>query len=161
METLESKYIYKRPFGNIRNDKCKLPNKMIIDDYYVNEYPDWVNAFVITKDYQIILVEQYRHGGGDFFLEIPAGKRELHESDEEGILREVKEETGFISLKSPIFLGEYMVNPAIQNNKIKTYLIVEAFKAYDLDLDETEEIKVRLYDFDCFEEMLLKDQINT
>jgi ADP-ribose pyrophosphatase len=43
-------------------------------------------------------VEQYRYAGDDMYLEIPAGKIEENESYEEGILREVKEETGFTSL---------------------------------------------------------------
>lgn len=139
-KTLDSEYLYKTPFGNLRKDKCELPNGMIIDNYYVNEYTDWVNAIVITKDQQIVLVEQYRYAGNDFFLEIPAGKIEEGESFEEGILREVRQETGFTSKSKPIKLGEFMVNPATQTNKIITYLIVEAYKEFEQNLDNTEEI---------------------
>ena len=49
-KTLKSEYIHKSSFGNIRKDICELPNGIIIDDYVVNEYPDWVNAVVITKE---------------------------------------------------------------------------------------------------------------
>ncbi|MGP4041867.1 NUDIX hydrolase [Gracilibacillus sp. D59] len=108
-----------------------------------------------------MLVEQYRHAGGDFFLEVPAGKREDNETHEEGLIREVKEETGYTSLNKPIFLGEFMVNPAIQNNKVKTYLILEAFKTEEQDLDDTEEIKVRLFDFDHFGDQLLGNKIKS
>src|SRR5690625_1902290 len=160
-KTLKTEYIHKGPFGNIRKDKCKLPNGIVIDDYYVNEYSDWVNAVIITKDKQLVLVEQYRHGGKEFFLEVPAGKKESHESDIDSIIREVREETGFTSLKPPVFLGEFMVNPARQNNKIKTYLLLDAFKAYELDLDETEEVQVSLYDFYRFEDLLLTGNVNT
>ena len=96
-KTISSKYLYKSPFGNLRIDSCQLPNGSVIENYYVNEYSDWVNAVVITKDNKVVLVEQYRHAGNDFFLEIPAGKVEDNESHEEGILREIKEETGYIS----------------------------------------------------------------
>lgn len=160
-KTLKTEYSHKNPFGNIRKDCCELPSGIVIDDYYVNEYADWVNAVVITKEHQIVLVEQYRHAGGDFFIEIPAGKKEGNETDEEGLVREVREETGYISLKEPIFLGEFMVNPATQNNKIKTFLILEAFKAYEQELDDTEEIKVKLYDFKSFEEKMLTNKIQT
>ncbi|MFT4416203.1 NUDIX hydrolase [Fredinandcohnia humi] len=159
--TLKSEYFHKSPFGNIRKDSCELPNGIVIDDYYVNEYSDWVNAVVVTKENQIVLVEQYRHAGDDFFIEVPAGKREGNESDEEGLIREVREETGYISLRKPIFLGEFMVNPATQNNKVKTFLIVEAFKAYEQKLDDTEEIKVRLLDFDSFGNQIITNRINT
>lgn len=160
-KTLRSEYLHKGPFGNIRKDSCELPNGMVIDDYYVNEYSDWVNAVVITKVNQIVLVEQYRHAGKDFFLEVPAGKKEGNETHEEGLIREIKEETGYTSLTEPIFLGEFMVNPATQNNKVKTFLILEAFKAYKQDLDDTEEIKVRLFDFDNFGKQIITNKIKT
>lgn len=158
---IKSKYLHESPFGNIRIDSCELPNGKVIDDYCVNEYSDWVNAVVITKENQIVLVEQYRYGGDDFFLEVPAGKKEGHETHEEGLIREVKEETGYTSLKNPIFLGEFMVNPATQNNKVRTFLILDAFSAYEQDLDDTEEIKVRLCDFNNFENELVENKTNT
>jgi len=160
-KTLKSEYLHKSPFGNIRKDACLLPNGQMIDDYYVQEYSDWVNAVVITKENKLVLVEQYRHAGKGYFLEIPAGKREGNETHEEGIVREVKEETGYISKDKPIFLGEFMVNPATQNNMVKTYLIHEAYKAYEQDLDATEDINVKLYDFSNFGELILSKKIKT
>jgi ADP-ribose pyrophosphatase len=160
-KTLKSEYLHKSPFGNIRKDSCELPNGIVINDYYVNEYSDWVNAVVITKENKVVLVEQYRYAGEDFFLEVPAGKKEGNETHEEGLIRELKEETGYTSLRNPIFLGEFMVNPATQNNKVRTYLVLEAFKAYDQDLDDTEDIKVKLFDFDSFGNQITKNKIKT
>ncbi|MBU9722736.1 MULTISPECIES: NUDIX hydrolase [Bacillaceae] len=160
-KTLSTEYVHKSPFGNIRKDSCELPNGLVINDYYVNEYSDWVNCVVITKDNEIVLVEQYRYAGQDFFLEVPAGKREGDETHEEGVIRELREETGYTSLRKPMFLGEFMVNPATQNNKIKTYLIVEAYKAFEQDLDDTEEMKVELYDFNSFGDLIMNNKINT
>ncbi|MBP1947469.1 hypothetical protein [Virgibacillus litoralis] len=48
-KTIDSAYLFKTPFGNLRKDKCKLPNGIVIDDYYVNQYADWVNDIVISK----------------------------------------------------------------------------------------------------------------
>ncbi|MFA1822662.1 NUDIX hydrolase [Virgibacillus oceani] len=160
-KTLNSTYVHKSPFGNIRKDCCELSNGIVIEDYFVNEYADWVNAVVVTKENQVVLVEQYRHAGGEYFIEVPAGKREGDETDEEGLIREVKEETGYISQKKPVFLGEFMVNPAIQNNKVKTFLILNAYKASEQDLDSTEDIKVRLFDFERFGKLMLERKINT
>ena len=81
---LSSEYLYRSPFGNLRKDQCELPNGTIL-----NEYSDWVNAIVITKENKVVLVEQYRHAAGEFFLEIPAGKMEENETYEKGILREL------------------------------------------------------------------------
>ncbi len=158
-KTIKSAYHYKTPFGNLRQDTCQLPNGIIIDDYYVQEYEDWVNAVVVTKDHQVLFVEQYRHAGHDYFLEIPAGKIEEGESHEEGIVREVREETGYISKTKPMKMGEFMVNPATQTNKIVTFLILDAYKEYEQDLDITEEIDVKLFSFDEIEEMIRGQQI--
>ena len=160
-KSLKSEYVYKTPFGNLRKDQCELPNGIVIDEYYVNEYSDWVNAIVLTKESQVVLVEQYRYVGDDFFLEVPAGKIEEYETHEEGILREIREETGYTSLSKPVLLGEFMVNPAIQNNKVKTYLILDAYKAYEQDLDDTEEINITLVDFESMGHLLKSGEIKT
>lgn len=73
-KTLNSSYLYQTTFGNLRKDTCELPTGQIIQDYYVAEYCDWVNAVVITKNLEIVLVKQYRHGAKSSFLEVPAGK---------------------------------------------------------------------------------------
>ncbi|MDQ0229026.1 NUDIX hydrolase [Metabacillus malikii] len=66
---------------------------------------------------------------------------------DEAILREVREETGYHSYEAPIKLGEFFVNPATQTNKVITYLIKDAVKLYEQDLDEYEEIDVYLFDY--------------
>lgn len=157
---LSSAYVYKSPFGNLRKDTLELPDGKRIDSYYVNEYDDWVNAFVVTKDQQIVLVKQYRHAAQDFFLEIPAGKTEGNESYQEGIVREVREETGYISDQAPIKLGEFYVNPATQTNKVITFLILDAYKAYEPELDETEFIDVHLVELEEIEKLIRKGEIN-
>ncbi len=160
-KTLHSEYLYKTPYGNLRKDQCELPNGFVIDGYYVNEYADWVNAIVITKDDEIVLVEQYRHAGDDFFLELPAGKIEENETYEEGIVRELREETGFTSDQKPIKLSELMVNPATQTNKVITFLIQDAYPAYSQQLDETEELDIRVFPFHSFGSLIRKNEIKT
>jgi ADP-ribose pyrophosphatase len=160
-KTLNSEYFYKTPFGNLRKDTCELPNGDVINEYYINEYSDWVNAIVITQEKKIVLVEQYRYAGDDLFLEIPAGKMEEDETYEEGILREVREETGYTSMMKPIKLGEFMVNPATQNNKVISYLIMNAFKEFEQTLDPTEDIEVHLFDFTDLGELIRTNQIKT
>ncbi|MUK88898.1 NUDIX domain-containing protein [Ornithinibacillus sp. L9] len=159
-KTLQSNYIFKTPFGNVRKDTCELPNGHLIESYYVNEYDDWVNAIVVTKENQIVLVEQYRHAAQDFFLEVPAGKPEDGETYRDAVIREVREETGYISEKDPICLGEYYVNPATQTNKVITFFIQDAYLAYDQNLDATEFIDIHLVDIDEMEAKIYAGEIN-
>jgi ADP-ribose pyrophosphatase len=159
-KTISSEYIYKTPYGNLRKDICELPNGNVMNGYYVNEYSDWVNAVVITEDQQIVLVEQYRYPTHDFFLEIPAGKVEENETYENAILRELREETGFTSNQKPLLLGEFWVNPATQDNKVITYLILDAYKAYEQELDTNEILDVKLFHFNEVEEMIRDKRIN-
>lgn len=160
-KTLRTDYVYETPFGNLRKEAVELPDGSVIEEFYVNEYADWVNAVVLTKDGELVLVEQYRHGGGAVYLEVPAGKLEAGESDEEGILREVLEETGYTSQRKPVLLGEFMVNPAVQTNKIKTFLLMDAYKAEDQTLDATEEIGVVLMEFAPFGAQLRSGTVNS
>lgn len=55
-EILQSEYLIKRPWLTARRDRVRLPNGVINDEYYVLEYPDWVNVIAITKE-------------GDFLME--------------------------------------------------------------------------------------------
>lgn len=159
-ETLSSSYLYKTPFGNLRKDTCELPDGHIIQDYYVNEYSDWVNAIVLTKNQEIVLVKQYRHAAQSSFIEVPAGKPEKDESYEEAIIREVREETGYTSTTPPVFLGELYVNPATQTNKVISYLITDAELTTEQELDDTEEIDVHLLDYNIMSKKIKTGEIN-
>lgn len=158
-KNLSSSYLFQTAFGNLRKDKCELPDGQIIEEYYVNEYADWVNAIVLTKEQQMVLVSQYRHAAQKVFLEIPAGKPEGKESYEEAILREVQEETGYTTDSSPILLGDFYVNPATQTNKIYSYLLVDAYLISEQQLDPTEFIDVKLVNLEDMKSLILNRDI--
>ena len=60
--TLKSKQIIKDKWISLREDTCKMSNDKIIEPYYVLEYSTWVNVVALTKEKDVILVRQYRHG---------------------------------------------------------------------------------------------------
>src|SRR5690606_37731216 len=92
---LESKYIIQRPWATLRVDKLELPNGNIKDEYYVLEYPTWVNMVAITEDENVLFVKQYRHGADQIMVELPAGVVEDDEEPEVAARRELLEETRY------------------------------------------------------------------
>lgn len=86
-KTVSSKYLVKEKWATLRVDVVDLQNGVIKDDYYVLEYPYWVNAVALTEDNKIIMVRQYRHGGDIISLEIPGGVIDGDESPADVIKR--------------------------------------------------------------------------
>ena len=59
---LSSEYLFKRPWLTARKDVVQLPDGRVNNEFYVLEYPDWVNVIAITKDDRMVMIRQYRHG---------------------------------------------------------------------------------------------------
>ena len=52
---LSSEYLIQRPWLTARRDVARLPDGRINNEYYVLEYPDWVNIIAITVDGEFVL----------------------------------------------------------------------------------------------------------
>ena len=83
-QKLASKYLVKERWATLRVDTCKLQNGSVKDDYYVLEYPNWVNAIALTKENKVIMVRQYRFAADIISLEIPGGVIDEGEEPEMG-----------------------------------------------------------------------------
>lgn len=155
---LKSKYIVKDKWISLRADTCKMPNGKIVDPYYVLEYPTWVNVVALTKQREVVLVQQYRHGCKKVLLELPAGCMETTDlSPTEAIERELLEETGYIG-KEFINTGTIAVNPANHNNLTHCFLALDVEWIKKPKLDDTEQIQVVLKPLDEVIEYLKKHE---
>lgn len=78
-QTVSSKYLFRRPWLTVRCEDMLLPNGNHIPEYYILEYPDWVNTIAITKEGKFVFVRQYRPGIGrtcyEFHMEFRRAKR--------------------------------------------------------------------------------------
>jgi 8-oxo-dGTP pyrophosphatase MutT (NUDIX family) len=141
-KVLESTYLRPR----FRMDRCELPTGFILDAT-VMEFRSWANVLAITSDKQAVLVKQYRHGVQDFLLELPGGIVEDGEEPLAGIQRELLEETGYAS-SNVIEVGWMFPNPAMQTNKLHSFIALDTELSSAQDLDEGEDIEVCLIPLD-------------
>jgi len=157
-KVLESTYLHKEPWLTVRKDKCELPNGNIVPSFYVNEYPDWVNAFALTKDGKVIMVKQYRHGIGETGIEVPGGVMEEGETPQQGVERETLEETGYVFEKIE-YLGKISANPSTTNNFMHMFLATGGEKVAEQNLDESEEVEVVLMSIDEVKNLIKENKI--
>jgi 8-oxo-dGTP pyrophosphatase MutT (NUDIX family) len=141
---LKSEYIVKDRWSSLRADTCRMPEGKIVAPYYVLEYPTWVNVFALTKQKEVVLVQQYRHGCQKTLLELPSGCMEATDiSPTEAIKRELLEETGYAG-KEFIHTCTISANPSSHNNLTHCFLALDVELIKEPHLDDTEQIQVVL-----------------
>lgn len=156
---ISSKYLVKERWATLRVDTCELQNGSVKDDYYVLEYPNWVNAIALTEENKIIMVRQYRHAADIVSLEVPGGVIDGNELPEYAIRRELLEETGY-SFKSAELIATLYPNPATANNVTYTYLLKGGTKTHEQHLDEHEILNVEEYTIAEVKQLLADNKID-
>lgn len=142
-EILESRYLLKREWMNVREDRVRLPTGLELNEFHVVEYPSWVCILCLDADGRAVLVEQYRHGIGRSSVELPAGAMGRKEEPIDAAKRELREETGYEADDWEV-LGRCAPNPAKQTSYAHLFVARGARLAGEQQLDSTEEIGVRL-----------------
>ncbi|OLY92902.1 8-oxo-dGTP pyrophosphatase MutT, NUDIX family [Cnuella takakiae] len=140
-KVLDSTYLFREPWLTVRKDKCEMANGHVMEAFYVNEYPDWVNVFALTDEGKVIMVKQYRHGAGAESIELPGGVAEKGEEMMEACKRELMEETGYACTDWE-YLGKISANPSTTNNYMHMFLARNGKKVAPQNLDAEEELEV-------------------
>jgi 8-oxo-dGTP pyrophosphatase MutT (NUDIX family) len=132
---------------NIRLDRCELPNGKIIEGT-VLEFGAWATVLALTKEQEVVLIRQYRHGAQKVIVELPGGAMDRKdESPLAAARRELEEETGYKSDRI-VQVGCVSPNPANHTNLIYSFLALDVEKIGGQRLDEAEEIEVFLKPLD-------------
>ena len=154
-KTLKSEYLIRRPWLTARRDAVQLPNGVINDEFYVLEYPDWINVIAITPSGDFVFVRQYRYALDLDSIELCAGVIEPGETPEQGARRELLEETGYGggTWQEIMTIGQ---NPS---NWTHCFLATGVEKLQDQNLDRTEDIDVLLLSRDQVLQMLQSGQL--
>lgn len=157
-KTLHSEYLFKEPWLTARRDHVRLPSGQEIKDYYVLEYPDWVNTVALTREGKFVMVRQYRHGLGETRFELCAGVCEPHESPLQAAQRELLEETGYGH-------GRWTPLMTLSGNTSTTNNLTHCFLALDVEpvsgqhLEPTEDISVYLLTEEEVRRLLYQDEL--
>lgn len=149
-QTNSSKYLVDDRWIKLRADSCTTPDGHIIEPFYVLEYSDWANCFVIDDKGDVIMVNHYRHGVDEYLPELVSGGLETDDaSPEDGIRRELVEELGYVG--GEIYkVGASYPNASSQTNKVHSFLAIggSCSQAQKLERGETLHIiKTSLKDF--------------
>lgn len=147
-ETLGASSVYDCRVFSVTEHRRRSPRTGELHDFYVLESSDWVNIVPLTAEQRVVMIHQYRHGIGEFTLEIPGG---MVDADDPSPLaaarREMREETGYDS-DDVVALGVIHPNPAIQANRCHTFLARGAELRSAVSFDSTEETEVVLVPLD-------------
>ena len=105
--------------------------------------PDWVHVLALTAGGDAVLVRQFRAGIHADTLEFPGGMIDPGETPEQAAARELEEETGFVAA-GWTSLGACYPNPALQTNRLHTFVAHDCRKTGEPRLDPGEDARVEL-----------------
>ena len=144
---------------SIRIMRCRSPRTGHEHDFYVIDFPNWVQVLPITPEDQVVMVRQYRHGCGQVLLELPGGLIDNDDANpEESAQRELLEETGYAAEELVLVTKTYP-QPAVLSNTGLTYLARNAKKIAEPQPDAAEDIEICLVNLEKIPEMIRKGEI--
>jgi 8-oxo-dGTP pyrophosphatase MutT (NUDIX family) len=138
-----SSYVLDSPYLRVRSDRVRLPNGTIIEDYFVRESRGYVIVFALTRERNVVLVRQYKHGARKVLLELVAGAIDEGEEPLETAIRELAEETGYGS-GSMEYVRSFVTDPTSADTVGHLFFARDAIESGDQQLDDTEDITVEL-----------------
>lgn len=157
-ELVSSEYLFRRPWLTARRDVVRLPNGTEIPEFYVLEYPDWVNIIAVTANGEFVMIRQYRHGIDQTRYELVAGCVDPGEDPLTAAKRELYEETGFGGgewRKISVISG----NPSTTTNWTHCYVAEGVERVGSQHLEKSEDISVHLLSADEVRWLLDHDEI--
>ena len=160
-ERLSRDLIYDSGFIKIYKEEYRLPDGRVITKQVISKNSGKTAAIIVVRtiDDKYLLVFQNRVDN-IVSCEFPSGYIEPGEDVITGALREVKEETGFVSNEATI-LDEVAANIGTENTKLYLVFVNNAKKEYSQDLDQDEYINYELFTYEELEYLINNNYIQS
>ncbi len=143
-QVLRSKQVLdRRPWLNVIEQDVQLANGHVIEGYLLAQTREYAVTFAITDDGHVPLVQQYKHGAGKLFCDLPAGYLDANEEPLAAAQRELLEETGYVS-EDWQRLGGVVLDTNRSDARAHLFLARSAHQVSAPQLDDTEDIVMQL-----------------
>lgn len=156
-KTLSVENIYDGKIVKVRKETVLLPDGKTAKRELI-AHNGGVGVLAVTKDGDVLMVNQYRIAAKSMMLEIAAGKLEEGEEPLECGKRELIEETGYEGGKFT-YLGTYYATPGYCEEKLTLYL-AEDLKWVGQHLDDGEFLNVKTYKLNELYNMVMNNEIH-
>jgi ADP-ribose pyrophosphatase len=143
-QVLESSTVFSSPWLRVRKDICRT-NRGNVIDYFVIDRFDYVLIVALTRDTEVIVVRQYKHGAAEVIRELPAGYIEQGEDPLLCAHRELREETGYeADHMEP--LAVLFASPSAASHRAHVFLATGLRRVGQQQPDPNEQIAVEKMD---------------
>ena len=139
---LNEEQVLEHPYVNVKYQTVQFPDGRIIPDWPIIQTRDYVNALVLNKSKQIMILEGYKHGYGRSSWQVLGGYLEPGEDPEMAVQRELMEETGYQSDQWQ-HLGSFTVDANRHVGTGHFFLARDARRVADPDHDDLEQFAIQ------------------
>lgn len=143
---IEAKEVYaSRPWLSVELQTIRLPDGRLVKDYHRVEVQEHCVIYAETRNGEVIVERQYKHGPGTVGLSLPAGALAPGEDARSAAERELLEETGYVA-ESWQLMGAFTAHGNYGCGRAHMYRARNATAVATPNSGDLEEIEVLLLD---------------